>query len=345
MKDTSPLLTVLQRQISPWIQQHGAAHVVVAYPTLRETLQQELPAGVKCSPKPLLSKPIAVKGKKLYEGDAAEVDTHWPKDRMYARRVPALAVICRGYVALPYGDYYLHCPPGYFIAMPPGTPHSDGSYLGLDEEMERTGHRESVNFMVRGNGVECWLTKVKNYQYVRPEHGEQYYSSAPGLRLYLENLVEEMVACKPFSQELATAMLQALIATMSRNIMSGSALHSELPQVHLDHQTDTESQLIARAEEYLRHHLSEELTIDKVARAMYVSRSYFTRKFRQYTGKTFIDYVNDCRLNEAKILLQETEWPIAKIGESIGLKPSRLREIFQEREGISPQEYREQLLK
>lgn len=345
MKSESPLLKALQNQVSPWIKRHGINNLVVAYPTLQETNRQELPGGVTLSPKPFISQPITVKGKKMYQGDAAEVDIHWPGDNMFARRVPALSIVSHGHAALPYGDYYLHCQSGHFIVIPPGTQHSDGSYLGLDENFRHSGNRQSINFMVRGNGVECWLKKVENYQHVPTDRGEQYYLSSSLTRQYLETLSEEMTGGKPYSHDLATCMLQALIVSMSRGILCGRALHSEPPQAPLSNHIDDESQLIARAEEYLRNHLHEELTIDKTAKAMHVSRSYFTRAFRAHTGKTFIGYVTQCRLNEAKVLLQDTEWPITKIGESIGLKPSRLREIFQQQEGLSPIEYRENILR
>jgi len=264
---------------------------------------------------------------------------------MYARRVPGLSIIIQGHVALPYGDYLLHAHPGHMILMPPGTPHSDGSHLGLDDSVLNKGTRQSVNFMVRGNGVECWMKQVEDYHDVRVESGN-YYLSSLLLRQCLEVLLQESIKKQAYSEDLAISMLQALIATTSRAVVSGrvsNSVDNSVERSAISGEIDGEVEMVIRAKEYLQNHLHEELTIDKISRAMYVSRAYFTRKFRQHTGKSFIEYVNSCRLNEAKVLLEETEWPVTKIGQKVGLRPSRLREVFQENEGMSPVEFRKQL--
>lgn len=342
MKNIRPLLDVLQNQVLPWVRRDGLRNLVVAYPTLKQMYKQELPDGISLSPRPLKSKRMRVRGKRLFRSDAAEVESYWPEDRMYARRVPALSIITQGYVALPYGDYLLHAHAGHMVLVPPGTPHSDGSHLSLDDKVMHKGDRQSVNFMVRGNGVECWIKQVENYHDVIIP-GREYYLTSLLSREYLEILLEEVVKKQAYSEDLAISMLEALIATTSRQVVYERALGNDSRNTKiavLSSVTDGDARMVIRAEEYLQNHLHEELTIDKVARAMYVSRAYFTRKFRQYTGKAFIEYVNECRLSKAKVLLEKTEWPVTKVGQLVGLRPSRFREVFQEKEGMSPSEFR-----
>jgi len=345
MKKSPLLLQILQNKILPWVRQDGLKNLMVAYPTLQQMYQQEFPDGISLSPRPLKSKCVKVRGKKLFRSDAAEVESYWAGDGMYARRVPALSIITQGHVALPYGNYLLHAHAGHMILMPPGTPHSDGSHLGFDDSLLNNGTRQSVNFMVRGNGVECWMKQVENYHDVRVESGNYYLSSLLP-RQCLEVLLHESVKRQAYSEDLAKSMLQALIAITSRAVVSGrlsSSADNNVERSAISGEINGELQMVIRAKEYLQNHLHEELTIDKISRAMYVSRAYFTRKFRQHTGKSFIEYVNDCRLNEAKVLLEETEWPVTKIGQKVGLRPSRLREVFQKNEGMSPVEFRKHL--
>lgn len=342
MKKLPLLLQILQNKILPWVKQDGLKNLMVAYPTLKQMYQQELPDGISLSPRPLKSKRVKVRGKKLFRSDAAEVESYWADDGMYARRVPGLAVITQGHVALAYGDYWLHARAGHMILMPPGTPHSDGSHLGLDDSVLNNGTRQSVNFMVRGNGVECWMKQVKDYHDVRVENGNYYLSSLLS-RQCLEVLLEEAMEKQAYSDEMAISMLQALIATTLRTIVSARSLSNpgnKGVSSIASGEVNGDELMVIRAKEYLENHLHEELTIDKVSRAMYVSRSCFTRKFRQHTGKSFIEYVNECRLSKAKVLLEDTEWPVTKIGQLIGLKPSRFREVFQKKEGMSPIEFR-----
>src|SRR5690606_23389440 len=59
----------------------------------------------------------------------------------------------------------------------------------------------------------------------------------------------------------------------------------------------------ARAKGYIHSHINKKLTIDEVARHVYLSRTQFTSLFRRETGKSFHEYLSDCRFEMAKILL------------------------------------------
>jgi AraC-like DNA-binding protein len=200
---------------------------------------------------------------------------------------------------------------------------------------------------VRGNGVECWLSRVQNHQRILPAtKGDNYYIPHLLARQYLEILTEEMTQHRIYYKAVGGATIVALTALLLREIQEMRAFESELHQPNRRNfvgDSYEEQNPMVRAEEYIQSNLQSNLSIDKVANHLYLSRAYFTRLFRAHTGKSFVEYVTQCRVEEAKVLLRSTEWPVNRVGERVGLKPSRFRAIFQESIGISPTEFRKRI--
>ncbi|KRE96686.1 transcriptional regulator [Paenibacillus sp. Soil766] len=63
--------------------------------------------------------------------------------------------------------------------------------------------------------------------------------------------------------------------------------------------------------------------------------------FKQVTGQTFIDYLTQFRLNQAKKLLVETDEKINDIAMQVGYQPPYFNRLFKKYEGITPGQYRE----
>ena len=349
-KPSSALLRALQTCVLPWVEQHGIGNLIVAQASWQamQGADELLPPETFLEQTSLRSKRVPVKGRLLYGGEAAQVDAHWPKDRLYSRRAPLLGFVVKGIVAIPFGDYKLHCKTGHSFLIPPGTPHSDGSHLLLDDDFLHEGSREILYMMVRGNGVECWLSCVQHYQRIPPaSQGDNYYIPHPLARQYLETFTDEMLHRRIHYKTIGGALILTLVTLLLREIQEMRVFQSDLHQLTtMDSASDfsfEEQNPIARAEEYIQNNLQGELSIDKVANHLYLSRAYFTRLFRAHTGKTFVEYVTQCRVEEAKVLLHSTEWPVNRVGEVVGLKPSRFRAIFQARVGISPTEFRRKM--
>jgi AraC-like DNA-binding protein len=97
---------------------------------------------------------------------------------------------------------------------------------------------------------------------------------------------------------------------------------------------------ISFAQEYVRANLGGPLTIREVARASYMAESVFIVRFRRETGKTFNQFVTECRLERAQTLLRDTDWAMAPIASQVGVNPSHLRRLFARYLRTSPQQFR-----
>ena len=83
------------------------------------------------------------------------------------------------------------------------------------------------------------------------------------------------------------------------------------------------SDLMLRAANYVRRHLSEPISVEAMARALYVSRPYLSQKFRQETGRTLTDFILHEKTEEAKRLLRYTGKSYAAIGGYHGFASQR----------------------
>jgi len=98
---------------------------------------------------------------------------------------------------------------------------------------------------------------------------------------------------------------------------------------------------IMKAVAYIQQNLEEELHMPEVARLVGVSRSYFSRCFRDSTGKTFNDYVRDIRIDHAKKLLKETNKSITWIASQSGYPNEKyFCKVFRDVTGSLPSLYR-----
>ena len=96
------------------------------------------------------------------------------------------------------------------------------------------------------------------------------------------------------------------------------------------------TQLVARADEYIRQHACDGVNASDVIAAMHVSRSLLNLRFRQLRGKSIQQAILDCRLERLCELLSTTRQDIAAIGKAVGFKsPAHLKRLFLRRYGMT----------
>ncbi|GFZ90582.1 hypothetical protein GCM10008018_41160 [Paenibacillus marchantiophytorum] len=90
-----------------------------------------------------------------------------------------------------------------------------------------------------------------------------------------------------------------------------------------------------------QHYADVTLNSNQIADTFAVSPSYLSRYFKNQTGTTLSDYVEEIRMNQAKELLQARSMSVKEIVERVGyLDQSHFIRKFKKREGITPQQYK-----
>ncbi len=95
--------------------------------------------------------------------------------------------------------------------------------------------------------------------------------------------------------------------------------------------------------DYINDNLATKITIEEIAAVANMSPYYFIRQFKLSTGLPPHQYIIQCRIEQAKILLAENKLSIIEIAYCIGCSSqSNFTAFFHKCVGITPKAYREQ---
>lgn len=101
------------------------------------------------------------------------------------------------------------------------------------------------------------------------------------------------------------------------------------------------SKFIADITNYVHHHLSEPISTEEMAKALFMNRSWMAVKFKQETNMTLTDFILKEKTEEAKRLLRYTDKPITSISAYLGFSSqSHFSRTFKKYTGSLPNEYR-----
>ena len=93
--------------------------------------------------------------------------------------------------------------------------------------------------------------------------------------------------------------------------------------------------------EYIFLNYSSPFTVEMAARMSGYSVGNFCRRFKLETGKTFHAYLNDHRLQKARLLLEETSFSIESVSYAVGFMETKtFCRLFKRQTGMTPTEYR-----
>ncbi|QMI85158.1 MULTISPECIES: PocR ligand-binding domain-containing protein [unclassified Granulicatella] len=101
---------------------------------------------------------------------------------------------------------------------------------------------------------------------------------------------------------------------------------------------------IAKAIRYIDKNLTNNIHLKVVAEHVYLNPDYFSKLFKSQTGFSFIDYVNQKKIERSLSMLKDKKRSIEKIANELGYsQPSYYCKLFKKITGYSPSEYRNQL--
>lgn len=148
----------------------------------------------------------------------------------------------------------------------------------------------------------------------------------------LDRIINEVEAKEPAFQLVIKNQLHLFFTLLSR----------VFPPQQMNDRQQSERHSVNRERfkpllEYLETHIDQKMSIESAARFVNLNAFHFCKTFKKLTGRTFIDYVNLCRMDEAERLLRETGLSITEISGRVGCdNPNYFTKLYKQYKGQTP---------
>lgn len=139
-----------------------------------------------------------------------------------------------------------------------------------------------------------------------------------------------------YIQMVEAAISVSELAEISRNMQDDF-----IRRVHRAKLESGISKPIQACQDYIQLHLAEKIKLETLAEQVNYSVNYLSRKFRQETGKTVMEYIAEHKIERATEMLISSEKSIQSISEQLGFSTqSYFGSQFKKITGMSAGEYR-----
>lgn len=96
-----------------------------------------------------------------------------------------------------------------------------------------------------------------------------------------------------------------------------------------------------RVYRYIETHYDHDISLERVSDHIGYNSYYFTRFFKKHTGQTFVEFLNEFRVNRAKWYLVTTDWSISEVAFESGFQSVKtFHSVFRKHVMDSPLQYR-----
>ena len=146
-------------------------------------------------------------------------------------------------------------------------------------------------------------------------------------------LLEELYQDAPETQVLR----KILISEMLVHILRGLDDTNERQPTSLTNRQQRQQKIVDETIYFLENHFTEEISLEQLAQAQFVSPAYLSRLFKDIVGESPINYLIKLRLSEAEHLIKTTTLSIKQIAQATGYKDAyHFSKSFKKQFGIAP---------
>jgi AraC-like DNA-binding protein len=92
---------------------------------------------------------------------------------------------------------------------------------------------------------------------------------------------------------------------------------------------------------YIRKNLTNRISLDDIAKELFITKEHLSRLFKKEMGLTISEYIINTKITEAKTLLKQTDYNILDIAVLLNFaNSSHFSNSFKKVTGFSPSDYR-----
>ncbi len=150
--------------------------------------------------------------------------------------------------------------------------------------------------------------------------------------LFLKMLREDRIKNDGYQLALQGFLLQLLVLLGRQVKMSDTSPFEHPSPIH---------EKTSEIAQFINRNFSEPLSLTSLANRFYISPSYLSKVFKETTNFTFVEYLNNVRVKEAKRLLLESRKKVVEIAAEVGFgSVTHFGRVFKEITGNPPLFYR-----
>ena len=155
---------------------------------------------------------------------------------------------------------------------------------------------------------------------------------------------------KPSNMEELEEAIGTMCANLARKGITGESAPAQSGEQEAGteatkHESVSSSFIVKNALTYIEENYTQKLTLCEVAEKTYVSQWHLRKLLNRYAGQSFSEILNHVRIEHAKKLLEDPSLRIGDISEQVGfLDLAHFSRVFKKQEGVSANEYRNQVL-
>ncbi len=147
----------------------------------------------------------------------------------------------------------------------------------------------------------------------------------------------QILAQSPFEKTLTLLEILNIFGKANITYLASSGFRSNLNEIDMNRMNKVYS--------YVYNNINSSFDVSTVAGLVNMSMSAFCHYFKKRTQKTFVQFINETRISNAKRLLMETDKSVAEIAYESGYNSlSNFNKQFLFLEGISPKTFRQRFL-
>lgn len=206
--------------------------------------------------------------------------------------------------------------------------------------------KEAIFYWFHFQSKEKWCVQ-KVQQALEPD------KPVPTLHYYSENNTihlpkyQKLVNPKEF-YNLLDLLLKSTVKVRSLSFWETQQIFIQVLQILESNQNNQSSsvQLAEQIEIYVKQNYKEPITNKSLASRFHVHENYLARCMKQTFNCTPLEYLAIYRIEQGRLLLLKTDWPLHLIAEETGFsRLSYFSQCFKNKYGISPASYRKQYRK
>ncbi|WP_434603686.1 GlxA family transcriptional regulator [Pseudomonas sp. Z4-7] len=144
------------------------------------------------------------------------------------------------------------------------------------------------------------------------------------------------IVAQDHGRKVALDVAKVLLVVMQRQ--GGQAQFSPLVAA-----VAAQESAVTRVQHYVMEHLEEPFSIERMADLAAMSSRHFARVFQREVKMTPMEFLQGARIDRARQLLESTDLPLKTVAFRSGFGSVRhMRQLFSEKLGLTPVQYRQQ---